>query len=51
MGVTKAESEKVLRGSREGFTDSVKLNTALIRKRGAEHGAEGGGEMQDRRPV
>lgn len=33
MGVTKAESEKVLRGSREGFTDSVKLNTALIRKR------------------
>ncbi|MGN0314898.1 MAG: spore germination protein [Fusicatenibacter sp.] len=33
MGVQKAESEKVLRGSREGFADSVKTNTALIRKR------------------
>ncbi len=33
MGVTKAESEKVLRGSKEGFADSVKVNTALIRKR------------------
>lgn len=33
MGVQKAESEKVLRGSREGFSDSVKTNTALIRKR------------------
>lgn len=33
MGVTKAESEKVLRGSKEGFSDSVKTNTALIRKR------------------
>lgn len=33
LGVSKAESEKVLRGSREGFSESVKLNTALIRKR------------------
>lgn len=33
MGVSKAESEKVLRGSQEGFSESVKINTALIRKR------------------
>ena len=33
MGVTKAESEKVIRGSKEGFCDSVKQNAALIRKR------------------
>ncbi len=33
LGVAKAESEKVLRGSRESFSESVKLNTALIRKR------------------
>ncbi len=33
MGVGKAESEKVVRGSNEGFTDSVKQNAALIRKR------------------
>ena len=33
MGVMKAESEKVLRGSNEGFSDSVKINTSLIRKR------------------
>ena len=33
MGVVKTESEKVLRGSNEGFSDSVKTNTALIRKR------------------
>ena len=33
MGVQKAESEKVTRGSNEGFADSVKINTALIRKR------------------
>lgn len=33
MGVPKAESEKVLRGSKEGFSESVKVNTALIRKR------------------
>lgn len=33
MGVSKAESEKVLRGSQEGFSDSEKVNTALIRKR------------------
>lgn len=28
MGVTKPESEKVIRGSQEGFADSVKVNTA-----------------------
>ena len=33
MGVSEAESEKVLRGSKEGFSDSVKTNSALIRKR------------------
>lgn len=33
MGVTKPESEKVVRGSQEGFADSIKVNTALIRKR------------------
>lgn len=33
LGVPKAEAEKVLRGSQEAFTDSVKVNTALIRKR------------------
>lgn len=33
MGVNEAESEKVVRGSNEGFTDSVKQNAALIRKR------------------
>ena len=32
-GVMEAESEKVLRGSREGYSDSVKSNSALIRKR------------------
>ena len=32
-GVSKAETEKVLRGSNEGLSDSVKVNTALIRKR------------------
>ncbi len=32
-GVMKAESEKVLRGSKEAFSESVKVNTALIRKR------------------
>lgn len=32
-GVQNAESEKVTRGSQEGFADSVKTNTALIRKR------------------
>lgn len=32
-GVMKADSEKVLRGSREAFSESVKINTALIRKR------------------
>ncbi len=33
MSVTEPDSEKVIRGSREGFADSVKVNTALIRKR------------------
>ncbi len=33
MGVTEAGSEKVIRGSNEGFADSIKVNTALIRKR------------------
>ncbi|MDO4260756.1 MAG: spore germination protein [Eubacteriales bacterium] len=33
IGVSKAESEKVMRGSREGFTESEKINVALIRKR------------------
>lgn len=32
MGVTESE-EKVLRGSKEGFTDAVKTNSALVRKR------------------
>lgn len=32
-GVMKADSEKVLRGSKEAFSESVKMNTALIRKR------------------
>ena len=32
-GVKEPDSEKVIRGSKEGFTDSIKLNTALIRKR------------------
>lgn len=33
MGVPKAEIEKVIKGSKEGFSDSVKVNTSLIRKR------------------
>lgn len=33
LGVSPVESEKVLRGSREGFSDSVKTNSALVRKR------------------
>lgn len=33
MGVSEAETEKVLRGSREGFSDAVKTNSALVRKR------------------
>lgn len=32
-GVQEPDSEKAIRGSREGFTDSIKTNTALIRKR------------------
>ena len=33
MTLQKAETEKSLRGSREGFSESVKINEALIRKR------------------
>lgn len=33
MGINEADSEKVVRGSNEGFGDSVKQNAALIRKR------------------
>lgn len=33
MGVSSSENEKVLCGSREGFVDSVKANTSLLRKR------------------
>lgn len=33
MGISKSDSEKVIRGSDESFTESEKANTALIRKR------------------
>ena len=33
MSVQKADTEKVVRGSDESFTESEKLNTALVRKR------------------
>ena len=33
MGVPKSDSEKVLRGSKEAFSESVKINSALVRKR------------------
>lgn len=33
MNVQDSDSEKVLRGSNETFTESIKVNTALIRKR------------------
>lgn len=33
MPVKEPDSEKVIRGSREGFAESIKVNTALIRKR------------------
>ena len=33
LGVKKAENEKVIRGSQEAFTESEKINVALIRKR------------------
>lgn len=33
MGVNPSDTEKVVRGSNEGFTESEKANTALIRKR------------------
>jgi spore germination protein len=37
MGVSASESEKALRGSREGFCDALKANTALLRKRVRNH--------------
>lgn len=37
MGVQPVKSEQVTRGSRESFTDSVKANSALIRKRVRSH--------------
>lgn len=33
MNVSDSDSEKVIRGSNEAFCDSIKVNTALIRKR------------------
>ena len=33
MSVGESQNEKVLRGSREGFSDALKANTALVRKR------------------
>ena len=33
IGVGQSNTEKVIRGSREGFTDALKANTALVRKR------------------
>lgn len=33
LGVMEAQKEQVLRGSKEGFGDSVKSNSALVRKR------------------
>ncbi|MBP3338583.1 MAG: spore germination protein [Lachnospiraceae bacterium] len=33
MTIGESRNEKVLRGSREGFADSVKTNTALVRRR------------------
>jgi len=33
MGVAETDTEKVVRGSNEGFTESEKANTALIRRR------------------
>lgn len=37
MGVPQVKSEQVTRGSRESFTDSVKANSALLRKRVRSH--------------
>ena len=33
MGISESDMEKVMRGSKEGFSDSIKANTALVRKR------------------
>ena len=33
MGVSESKIEKVMRGSKEGFSDALKCNTALVRKR------------------
>lgn len=32
MSLQETDSEKVIRGSNEGFTDSIKVNTALVRR-------------------
>lgn len=37
LGVSAAEGEKAMRGSKEGFCDSLKANTALLRKRIRNH--------------
>ena len=33
LSIQEIDSEKVIRGSNEGFADSIKINTALIRRR------------------
>lgn len=33
MAVSESDSEKIVRGSNEGFCDNIKINTALMRKR------------------
>ena len=38
MGVNQGDTEKVVRGSNESFTESEKANTALIRRRIRSHG-------------
>ena len=38
MGVGESDTEKVVRGSNESFTESEKANTALIRRRIRSHG-------------
>ena len=37
MSVQETDSEKVIRGSNEGFSDSIKTNTALIRREASKH--------------
>lgn len=43
LGVTEAEKEQVLRGSKEGFGDSVKSNSAACTEAASGYPAEGGG--------